>query len=47
MGFAAADDNGVGLARPIEIVGVAAFTAHQFWVLAAPHWLTDAELGQR
>ena len=47
MGFTAADDNGVSLARPIEIVGVAAFPAHQFGVFGAPHRLTDAELGQR
>ena len=47
VGFAAADDDGVDLARPTEIIRVAAFAAHQFRIFAAPHRLADAEFGQR
>jgi hypothetical protein len=46
VGFATADDDGVDLARPIEIIRVAAFAAYQFRIFAAPHRLADAEFGQ-
>ena len=46
VGFTAADDDGVDLAGPVEIIRVAAFAAHQFGIFAAPHRLADAEFGQ-
>ena len=47
MGNAAAHHHRIGLAGPADVVGVAAFAAHQLGVFAAANRLTDAEFGQR
>jgi hypothetical protein len=47
MCVATADHHSVSLAGPAEIVGVAAFAANQFRILAAADRLADAEFGQR
>ena len=47
MRVAAADHHSIGLARSIEIIGVAAFAPYQFGVFAATYWLTNAKFGQR
>src|SRR5258708_32869774 len=42
----AADDDGVGLPRQLDVVGIAPLSAQQARVLAARHRLTDAEFDQ-
>ena len=46
MRLAAADQHGVSLAGPADVVGIAAFAAHQFGVFAAADRLANAEFGQ-
>ena len=47
MRVAAAHHHRIGLARPVDVVGVAAFAAHQRRILGAQHGLADAEFHQR
>ena len=47
VGNATAHHHRIGLAGPTDVVGVAAFAAHQRGVFAAQYRLTDAEFGQR
>ena len=47
MRVAAAHHHRIGLARPVDVVGVAALAAHQRRILGAQHGLADAEFHQR
>ena len=47
MRLAGADHHRIGLVRLLEVVGIAAFAAHQNGVLFAGDRLADAEFGQR
>src|SRR5215472_1097914 len=47
MRLAAADDRGIGLAGPADVVGIAAIAADELGIFAAPYRLADAEFSQR